>query len=301
MLVAVAVLGWLLQSAKARYEEATSGYEEKSGELTRLQGLNPFPNAQNLKSIEAQKAEATTAIAALQAKLATKTFPAEPMTPEQFQDKLRASVTAVVAKAAAAPMRLPEKFYLGFDRYQTEPPEEAASVALGHQLKGIEWVINQLIENHALELRSLTREELPMERGAKARPESADAPSGRGKGDKGSKDMITRQPFEIAALMEQSQFTNFLNTIVGATAPQFYVPRLLVVKNERDKGPQKGAVPGAVPTAPALPAMNPDGTPAAPAAAAVAAAPASTYIVGEEKVEVSLRLEIIDFPQTASK
>jgi hypothetical protein len=100
MLVAVGILGWLMQSAKARYEEATTGYEEKSSELNRLQGLNPYPNEQNLKAIEAQKSEATAAISALQAKLATKTFPMEPMTPEQFQDKLRASVTAVYLRSS---------------------------------------------------------------------------------------------------------------------------------------------------------------------------------------------------------
>jgi hypothetical protein len=298
MLVALGVLGWLLTSAKARYEEASTAYDEKAQELNRLQGLNPFPNAQNLKAMEAQKAEASTAIAGLQTKLATKSFPFEPMTPEQFQDKLRASVTAVVAKAAEARMRLPEKFYLGFDRYETEPPDEALAVPLGHQLKAIEWVITQLIENRAIELRSLTRDELPNERGAKTRPETADAPAKGGKGEKGSKTSVAKHGFEVVILIEQNPFSNFLNTVVSAQAPQLYVPRLVVVRNEKDKGPPKGQPAGVA-------AFPTSGTPGAPPdaaqAAAAAAAPASSYIVGEEKIEVTLRLEIVDFTESASK
>ena len=292
MLVAVAALGWLLTSAKARYEEANTGYEEKAGELNRLQGLNPFPNAQNLKLIEAQKTEATAAIKALQTKLSAKAFPFEAMTPEQFQDKLRASVTAVVAKAAEARVRLPEKFYLGFDRYQTEPPDEAAAVPLGHQLKAVEWAILQLIESRAIELRTLTRDELPTERGAKARPESADAPA-KGKGDRGAGQMA-RHAFDLVALMEQSSFTKFLNTIVSATAPQFYVPRLVVVHNEKEKGPAKGMVTGA-------PAAPSPGNPAVPGASGSPAGGGSSYIVGEEKIEASLRLEVVDFTEAAAK
>ena len=191
-------------------------------------------------------------------------------------------------------MRLPEKFYLGFDRYQTEPPEEAAAVPLGHQLKAIEWVIMQLIEKRAFELRSLTREELPTERGAKgAKQETADA----SKPGKGSKPLVLKNAFEVVVLIEQNAFANLLNTIVSPQAPQFYVPRLVTVKNEKEKGPPKVA--GGSPSAP--PAINPDGTPVATAAAPAAATPVSSYIVGEEKIEVTLRLEIVDFTETASK
>jgi hypothetical protein len=111
--------------------------------------------------------------------------------------------------------------------------------------------------------------------------------------------LVTHSGFEFTALMDQSSLTKFLNTIVGASAPQFYVPRLVIVKNEKDKGPPKGQPTFTPPPSP-VPGAPATGAPPAPGAAPTPGS-ATSYIVGEEKLEVTLRLEIVDFAETASK
>src|SRR4029434_11207617 len=86
----------------------------------------------------------------------------------QFQDRLRESVNRVVAKANEAGVQLlasGAKFYMGFDLYQTEPPRPEAAPALGRQLKALEWVMMQLIDNRIISLNKLERTPLAEEGG----------------------------------------------------------------------------------------------------------------------------------------
>lgn len=285
MLVGVGVLGYFLFRAMGGFDEATTRYTALAGEFNRLQNLPVSPSDKNLKALAAQKEEAVKVIAAFQSSLAAKTFPPEPMSPEQFQDKLKATKNAVVEKAQGAP-KLPDKFFLGFDPYETRPPDnKEVATLLGHQLKAIEWLFGQLIESHVTEVKSIKREPLPEESG-KAR--------GTEKGDKKGKALVNTHPVEITMQCRQNALAPFLNALVSPKAPQFYIVRTIYVKNQTDKGPPK-----VVNAAPPPPAPVTTGTPAAagtppPAAPAQAA---STYIVGEEQIEVAMQIDIVDFTE----
>ena len=109
-----------------------------------MRHLALYPNAKNLKALEAQKDEAAQMVAAFQGQLTTREFPAKEITPQEFQDELKRAVTAVVEKAGAAQLELPkEKFYLGFDPYETRPPEPEAVGPLTQQLQTIQWVMEK--------------------------------------------------------------------------------------------------------------------------------------------------------------
>ena len=86
---------------------------------------------------------------------------------------------------------------------------------------------------------------------------------------------------QLEFVSEQSRFRNFLNGIVNEKS-QFFVPRLVVVKNE-------------VPDAPAR--VQPGGT-TNPGGKNVAN---DKPIFGAEKVNVALVLEIVDFAEVAAK
>jgi len=298
MVIGVGVLGFKVLSASGALDAANERYTAKASEYNRLRHLTPSANRKNLEAFQAQKEEAAQAISAFQTELAQKEFPIEQITPEQFQDRLKIAVTAVQTKARETNVVLEksEKFYLGFDRYETQPPDKDAAAALGQQLKAIEWVVQQALASGITELRKLDRPELPEEKGKGAgagRP--APGPKGNTGGpgnrpDRGARDgrhdLVTSHPFDIIVFCRQQQAANLLNTIVSPKAPQFFIPRNVRITNQNPAGPQRVVD---APPAPVDP-NNPTPPPPAPATNV-------SYIVGEEKVELALRLEIVDFAE----
>src|SRR5258708_4633903 len=125
MIIGVGVGGWFLFGAMGRNDEAMENYQRRVGELNRLQRLPIFPNKKNLDKIVGQQTEVNTEVSALASSLAAQQIPVEDITPEQFQDKLKAAVTAVKNKAdqSSPAVGYPKpKFFLGFDPYETAPP-----------------------------------------------------------------------------------------------------------------------------------------------------------------------------------
>lgn len=273
MLVGIGVLGYFLLSASSAFDAADDSYREKASELSRLRHLPLYPNAKNLKALEAQKKEAAKMVSDFQAQLATREFPADEITPQQFQDKLKEAVTKTMEKAEAAHMELPkEKFYLGFDPYEIRPPEPEAVGPLSRQLKAIQWVIEKLIEAKITRLASLKRTPLPEEKSL-ASATNARKP---GREERSGRELVSKFPVDIEIAARQKSVADALNVIVGPSAPQFYILRVVRFKNQNPKGPDR--------VAPGAPASA-TGQPAAPVG----------YILGEELVEASLRLEIVEF------
>lgn len=305
MVLGVGAGGWFILEAKGRSDAATEDYERKIAELSRLQRLAIFPNQKNLDRIVAQQTDVNAEVSKLAKTLATQQIPLEQVSPEQFQDKLKAAVTAVKSKAAQTnpAVKLPEpKFFLGFDPYETAPPPKEAAGVLARELKAIEWLCNQLIDNKITELKPLNREPLPEEKGKtkETTPVSAGKPAAGKPGDKakagGVRYEIEKHRIDLAFVTEQSRFRDLLNAIVSHKG-QFFIPRLINVKNEKPVPPPRVAEVAAVPPAPADPAA-PAGT--APAAPATPAAQAG-YIVGEEKIEVTLVLDLVDIREGGTK
>ncbi len=310
MALGVGAGGWYLLGAKGRYDEAVSDYERRVGELNRLQRLPTFPNQKNLDKIVAQQNEVNAEVSALASSLMAQQIPLEELSPEKFQDELKKSVTAVKTKASQSSpaIKLPEpKFFLGFEQYETAPPAKEAAAELGRELKAIEWLCNQAIENKVAEIKRLDREALPEEKGrvkVQVKKPAAPAKGAPGKPDAtakaGSRYEVEKHRIELTFVADQARFRQFLNAIVSHKG-QFFIPRLVSVKNENTKAPPRIAAAAAV-EVPAAPDPNAPAAATPPTVAApTAPAVASTYIVGEEKVEVTLVLEMVDFHEAASK
>jgi hypothetical protein len=309
-----AVGGWFLLGAKSHYDDSVSDYQRKIAELNRLQRLPIFPNKKNLDKIVAQQTEVNTEVSALAANLSAQQIPMEDVSPEVFQDRLKAAVTAVKTKAAQASpaIKVPEpKFFLGFDPYETAPPSKEAAGPLTRELKAIEWLTTQLIDSKVAEIRSLTRDPLPEEKGrakekkAAATPAPSKQPPGKAPEKGGVKYEVDKHRIEVVFVADQARFRKFLNAVVDYKA-QFFIPRAINIKNEKPQAPPRVvATAEAVPPTPAA-SVAPGGVPAAPAVPAPAATEAAsatpaTYIVGEEKVEVTLILEMVDFREVTPK
>ena len=284
MVIGVGALGFLLFQAQSKYAEARTDYESKAQELNRLEGLKPYPEVENLKQIEAQKTQFIGLVDALHKNVAAAQIPLEPLSREVFQDKLRETVTRISADAKGK-LALPAMFYLGMQKYQSEPPLPDAAPVLGRQLKALDFIITKMIEVGIVGITKFDRDPLPEEEGkGKKEKETSSKPAPTtGKADKSGKTPVIYHSVEIDFIAEQSRFRNFLNALV-AEKSQFYVPRLVVVKNEKPDAPMR-LLAGATPADPAKPADDNK----------------EKLVFGGEKINVSLVLDIVDFAEVATK
>lgn len=285
MVIGVGALGFLLFQAQSRYGEARTEYESKATELNRLEGLKPYPENENLKLIEAQKGQFVATISEFRKSIAAAQIPLEPISREQFQDKLREAVTRISAKAKEGGLALPPMFYVGMEKYQSEPPLPEAAPVLARELKALEFVIAKMVEEGITAITKFERDLLPEEEGKGKKEKETSGKSGvGGKPEKSAKNAVAYHGVQIEFTAEQSRFRNFLNAVVTEKS-QLYVPRLVVVKNEKDAAPPRVSAEG-----------QPGGaqTPGADAGD-------TKYTFGAERVNVSLVLDIVDFAEVAAK
>jgi hypothetical protein len=298
LLVGGAALGYLLFAAIGHYGDASDNYDRQAAELSRLQHLHPFPNQENLDKLKDQEKEHQTKVDELQKGLAAMKLPVTPINGVQFQDKLQAAVKDYVQLAAKAGMKLPDKFYLGFQRYQTEPPPPEAAPLLSAELDAMKIVLDDLPNSNVAELERIDRDELPEEKGAAPAPDRRGPP-----GLNVEKSPAVSRAFNITFIAPKSSPQVILNNMI-TNQRQFFIPREIRFVDKEDKGPPRevAAAPPPVPTAPAVPA-NPavPGAAAAPSAAPGAPTVAPTTIVGNGLVETFMRIEIVNFPDPVVK
>ena len=277
---------YLLLHEKSVADEADARLESTVTELNRLRGSAPFPNDENLRKMKAQSDSYRTSLLALEAELKSRMFPKPSLQPNEFQGLLRQAANSVAERAHAAKVQLPENFNLGFDEYATSLPNGEAAPRLGRQLRAIEWLANTLIDAHVDALQTLTRSPLPEERTTPSPTPSAKGratPPGKSAGE--ALPIVDSTSVDFTFASSPTAARRVFNQIAAAK-DQTYVIRTLLVRNQADKGPKRGAPGEAAPTP----------TPAAPAAgAAQAQEPGITFIVGTEHVNVSTRVEIVRF------
>lgn len=285
-LVALA-LGYLLMGANEGYETAQGEYASKLSELQRLQGLKPFPEEASFKKLDAQKKQQAAVIQDLAEKLHAASLPMEAMSPEQFQDKLRESAIRIHAKAAQKNVKLPEKFFLGFDKYKDSPPPKEAAPLLGRQLLGLELVLDQMIDDGIISLSKLERTPFPEEDPKTRKPGPAEAAGPQAaNAPKAGKDTAKKAPFTKSAFVvefasDQNRFRSVLNGL-ASSPKQFFIAREVKVKNDHDAAP-----------------LRAEGGPAVGPETGDAKGAALKLIFGNEKVAVTLQLEMLSFAEPA--
>jgi hypothetical protein len=279
---------WFLFSAKSDWDDEAIRFQQTAAELNRLERLAPYPSGENLRKMKAHADDYAAALARLQDELKTRVLPVAPMAPNEFQSHLRLAMTAVASKARANKIKLPDKFYLGFDEFASALPIEAAAPQLGQELAQIEWLLDTLFEARVDALTSFRRTLLPDEHGNTLAPAPTPNKKPAPTALAGPRP-LERKVVEATFVSTPAAARKVLNQIAGANQ-QFFIVRLLHVRNEKDKGPPRqpaaDAAGVAVDTSP-LPAGAPEAKPS-PAAAL-------NFIVGNERIEASARIEIVRF------
>lgn len=304
-------LGWLLAatavctlgalffifSAKAGFNEALERFNETAREKNRLERLDPFPNAANLRKMKTHVETYGTGLDKLKAELKTRVLPAEPMAPNDFQARLRTAVTAVTERARANKVKLPDNFYLGFEEYGSALPNTAVAPLLGQQLAQAERAVTLLIDARVMAVTAFKRTPLPEERGAAATPGPSPAVAKKPPGapTTPAAKIADANTVDVTFLAAPSAARKILNQL-AASAQQFYIVRTLHVRNEKDKGPPRVQAAGAGDTP--SPGSGAASAPAVSAAAQAAGAKVPgnlNFIVGNEHIEVSAKIEMLRF------
>lgn len=267
---------WFLWSAHASWSEARVRFESDAAELSRLQRLTPFPSAENLRKMKAHAQDYGAAVTKLKEELSRRVLPVVAVQPTEFQSRLRVATAAAAEKARGNKVKLPENFLLGFEEFSSALPDTAAAPGLAQELAQVEMLLNIILEARIDALTSLKR--LPPAPAGAATPTSTGA-----RKIAGQPQPVERSVIETAFVSSPAAMRRVLNAIASAEK-QFYLVRLLHVRNEKDKGPPREAAT--------------DQSAAAAANSAQAqkpGAPALNFIVGNEKIETAVRIEMVKF------
>jgi hypothetical protein len=253
-----------------------------------LQTRIPYPDETNLAKYKDQQADFVDATHDLATNLAAMELPVEDLTPSAFQDRLRDTVAAVLADAAKAGVKLPDHFYMDFDKYQTSPPSPEVAGQLGRQLAALKMAMEIAISEHVDSIAKLQRVPLPQEGGAAAGGPGGNRFGGGGFGGgnrpvERSGGLVEKYPFDLEFVAAQPVFQKVLNDF-AASSKQFFITRALLVENTNPKPISKDS-----PT----PAPVTSGTDASGTADATAGH--LSFLVGTEKVDVAMRIDIVAF------
>jgi len=266
-------LGYLIYVGLGNYTQTGDDYNTQSRELQRLEALVPYPDEANLKKQRDLKDAYVADVVNLEKELAAVQFPLVPARPEEFQDILKTKVDAIIQRAAQTGVKIPDKFYLGFDVYQATPPKGDAAAPLVRELKAIDLVVNTLLNDKVDAVLDVKR------------PSISEEATAKGGGNQSSQSkLVSKTPFEVTFIADQNRFRRILNDI-SSSQKQFFIVRDLTIKNEKEEGPKRGDELAAAPGT-----DNQGGQ-----------APRLQFIVGTEKLMVTAKIEMVDFTTPATK
>jgi hypothetical protein len=272
---AVLLALWFLFHARSGFAEALAQFNEAATERNRLEHLNPFPNEENFRKTQAALDNYGATLTKLKEELKAQVLPVAPVAPNEFQSRLRQAIVSTTEKARANRVKLPENFRLGFDEFATTLPGNAAAAAsLGQELAQVELLVGILIDARVDAITTLKRGTLPPETAAATTP--ARKPPGPANAAPGP---VERLIVDLAFTASPSAMRKVLNQIASSER-QFFIVRTLYVRNEQLKGPSREQT----------------ATTAKAAETGATTSPSAIkFIVGNEHVENTARIEMVRF------
>ena len=266
---------YFLFTAKSNYEEVSARFRETAAERNRLERLDPFPSDANYRKLKADVDNYGGGLAKFKEELKEHSLPIVPLAPNEFQSRLRQAMIASAEKARTNKVKLPDNFHLGFDEFTAALPNNEVAPLLGQELAQVELLVNILIDARVDSLSALRRTSLPEERGktATARPK-----------------VIERKMVELTFVAAPSAARKVLNEIASANQ-QLYLIRTLHLRNEKEKGPAREQIAAAS----GIAAETPLSGATTPPGAKLSGNTALNFIVGNEHIETSARIEMLRF------
>lgn len=229
-LAAIAVLGtgatgYVAMQGSARYEQAVADFNSQATTIRRLQAMQPYPDPANLQKVEESVKTYEAAALGFQEELNKSEAPLVEITPQIFQDNLRQAVDDIQKLAAQKKVALPEKFFFGFDDFQTQLPPLDQTKKLNREFLVIRNLVESIVPLGITSIDSLTRHEAASSKtkvaDPKAPPEKA----------------IPFDSFTLGIKAPQSSFIAAFDKIPDS--PGFLVVRSMTIENSNPTPPSK--------------------------------------------------------------
>ncbi len=299
LLVAIVLL-YVGMTFRSNYSQALQSYQDAAAEVDEFESLPLYPSDANRDGKTKALNEYRAAITGLRNSF-DKFRPKElkNIAPQDFTGNAKSAQEAVKNAFESAKTKLPDEFFLGFEDYASGSlaPGDATGI-LNFQLGAIKHLMLALAKTAPSQLQNLHRPKPPEEDG--------------GKWVAGADDAYRAYPVEVTFKATEHSAREFLDAL--ANSPDyFYCVRCLRLANDKNKAPNKAdakfeAAPGSA-KAPASPFgasgafVLPGDEPAPGPKPAPSAAPAKAadtgrilnQVLGDEQVEVFLRIDVLQF------
>jgi hypothetical protein len=282
-IAAVALLGTiatgiLAVNGAAGYEQAVLELKTQASTLRRLEAKEPFPNEKNLNDLNKSINDYKTAFEDFKKKLNEEEVRGdEKITPQIFQDNLRLAVNDLRNEAKKNQVALPEKFFFGFDNYQTQLPPQGEVQKLHREFLVIKELVASIVPLGINSIDLLIRHPSPQPPAATPDPKAAPP-----KPDQAASEPIPFDSFTLGITAPQAAFIKAFDKIPDS--PGFLVVRSMTIENSNPEPPPKAAPNQPGTAAPMAPALKP------------AASDQLPMIFGSESVKATILFEVPDFP-----
>jgi hypothetical protein len=294
LLLVLIFLWWSKRSWNAADEE----FRASATEQRQLESGNPYPSDANVRKMKGHLADYRASLDKLKAELDRRVLVTSSLAPNEFQSRLLQAITATAENARANRVKLPANFKLGFDEFVSTLPKTEDAAALGQELAQIQLLLNLIIESRVDAVTMFRR--VGHETSASGFPSATPVTSppvtpapGHPGATPAAPKLIQRRAIEFSIAAPPGAARKVINGIASSN-DQFFIMRTLHVKNQKEKGPPRE---GANATSTPAPVAAPIPNPGAPPAASPAGTPAGAihFIVGNEHLDLSARVELIDF------
>jgi len=309
-LVAAGGLIFWAMAGSSKYNKAKEEYATAVAAVDGMEGAKLYPNDANLKAKKVAVEDYDKAVQAMQKAFDAYRAPTPPnVEPDAFNEALRKAKDTATAAFEASKTELPPEFFLGFEKYTNSPVKREATGILTFEMEAMSQLAANLAAAAPAKLLNIYRETLPEEDGKTF--------DGKGKS-------YRTLPIEIAFNGTEDSLRKFLSSL-DDSGKYYFVVRSMRVSNEKAKAPtaadgqfkteEGGAaapaaggaaadpfggaggfvLPGEEPAAPPAGDAAAPATPAAPAAAAGGDGVILQQVLGSEKINAFLRIDIVQF------
>ncbi|NJM36450.1 MAG: hypothetical protein HC845_00420 [Akkermansiaceae bacterium] len=276
----------------SNYNKTKEKFDAGLSEVSAAEGIALYPSEENRDGKNKALEDYKKAVESLQTTF-DKFRPQEikDVTPQAFADSLLAANAEVRQAFEAAGATLPEQFFLGFERYKTSLAPASTTGILNYQMDAVKKLMLALAAAKPAELKNIYRATLLEEEGQSFDPATT----------------VTREfPMEISFLGTEESVRNFF-TAISKTENGYFVVRSARFTNQKQQAPNLSEAKFET-AAPAEDASSDSGggdfllpgeeAPAAgadPAAATTDSSQILSQVLGSEKIQVFVRLDLVQF------
>jgi hypothetical protein len=274
---------FLWQGAENR-ATALEEMAKRNKEFDSLRNSNPAPTEESRRQLDERREAASASLEKLHAGLSSMNIPLETIQPLEFQAALAAKTRNFMAKATKNRIPIPrgaresDPFSMDFDEFIKRVPSEDKVSLVNRQLTAADRLLNTLLDSKPLSLISfkIDRTEDPKDpKDIKPDPKS-------GKSPQTPPAILSAQEFDLKFTASPDSLRDFLNALTRDKQAFFVVRRIKVITLSKEGVPM---------LAPSKTVLAP---PADPSASGQPTAPVvAQYILGDEHVEVEMRVDLL--------